>query len=210
MLNAWLYIQKLFATETDNLLNEAYCHFSDNRHRIQVSPLEGKLLYMLIKMNQVRTIVELGTLAGYSTLWMAEAIPNDGHIYTVEKNSEHVQVAKKYLSSYSNVTVIEGDAMQQLSTLPLNEKVDMVFIDADKGNYCNYLDWADENVKSGGLIVADNTLLFNTVFLEQPPKNVSSKSWQVMRKFNERLSNREKYDAIIIPTTEGLSVAIKK
>ena len=97
-----------------------------------------------------------------------------------------------------------------LNTLQLPDEIDMVFIDADKGGYCEYLDWADKNVKSGGLIVADNTLLFNTVHLDQPRQDVSKRSWKIMREFNERLSNQKKYDSIIIPSTEGLSVAIKK
>ncbi len=209
-MEALLYIQTLFAKEANEELKKAYEHFSDHRQKIQLSPIEGKLLYMITKMNRIKTIVEIGTLAGYSTLWMAQAIPTDGHIYTLEKNKEHATAARKHFSNYSNITLIEGDAKVMLKNIPLNDKVDMVFIDADKGGYCDYLDWADENVKSGGLIVADNTLLFNTVYLDKPRKDVSTNSWRIMREFNQRLSNQDKYDSIIIPTTEGLSVSIKK
>ncbi|MCM1002422.1 O-methyltransferase, partial [Wolbachia pipientis] len=72
-----------------------------------------------------------------------------------------------------------------------------------------YLDWAELYIKQDGLIVADNTLLFNTVFLESPPKEVSEKSWQAMREFNRRLSDEEKYYSMLIPTDEGMTVALK-
>jgi hypothetical protein len=83
------------------------------------------------------------------------------------------------------------------------------FIDADKGGYPKYLDWAELYIKRDGLIVADNTLLFNTVFLESPPKEVSEKSWHAMREFNRRLSDEEKYYSMLIPTDERMTVALK-
>lgn len=208
------YIENLFTPEEDILLKQVHSYFSDKRKFIQLSPLEGKLLYMLIKMNNIENIIEIGTLVGYSTLWMAKAIPECGHIYTIEKNAKNAGVAREHFAKFNkgNITLLEGNATVELDILQKkhNKSFDMIFIDADKSKYCDYLDWSEINVRKGGIIVADNTLLFNTVFLEKPVKDVSSISWKVMREFNNRLSDVKKYNSIIIPTVEGLTVAMKK
>ena len=208
------YIEGLFADEDDPLLEKVRLQFSDKRKLIQISPLEGKILYMLIKMNSIRNVVEVGTLAGYSTLWMAKAIPDDGIIYTIEKDEEHAMLAEQNFSEYQrrNVTLLKGDGLIELNKLSktYQGQFDMIFIDANKAGYCDYLNWAEDNIKKNGLIIADNTLLFDTVFLEKPTRNVSLKSWRVMKKFNKRISDVEKYNSIILPTAEGLAVTIKK
>lgn len=99
--------------------------------------------------------------------------------------------------------------MEKLNELSVKAPFDMIFIDADKSSYPKYLDWAESYIKQDGLIVADNTLLFNTVFLESPTKEVSEKSWHAMREFNDRLSDEKKYFSILIPTDEGMTVALK-
>ncbi|MBQ4875218.1 MAG: O-methyltransferase [Rickettsiaceae bacterium H1] len=207
------YIENLFTTEEDLTLKEIHAQFSDKKKFIQISSLEGKILYMLIKMNSIKNIVEIGTLAGYSTLWMAKAIPKTGKIYTIEKNTEHAQIAKRNFAKHeegSKITLLEGEGLIQLNQLIKLAPFDMIFIDANKDGYCNYLNWAEQNIKTKGLVVADNTLLFNTVFLEKPTNNISLKSWAIMKKFNKRISDKTKYDSIMLPTTEGLTVTIKK
>lgn len=208
------YIESLFTCEEDFLLKKTRSRFSDKRNRIQLSPVEGKILYMLIKMNSIEKVVEVGTLGGYSALWIAKAIPKHGMVYTIEKNKHHAEIAKQNFSEYNgdNITLLEGSGLSELSKLEESHDglFDMMFIDADKSGYCDYLDWAEKNVRKGGLIVADNTLLFNTVFLKEPSANISVKSWRIMNEFNNRVSDTEKYDSILFPTTEGLTVAIKK
>jgi predicted O-methyltransferase YrrM len=143
---------------------------------------------------------------------MAKALPEYGHIYTIENNPEHLSIAKKNFSAFNldnKITLVEGDALEKLNELSAKAPFDMMFIDADKGGYPKYLDWAELYIKRDGLIVADNTLLFNTVFLESPPKGVLEKSWHAMREFNRRLSDEEKYYSILIPTDEGMTVALK-
>lgn len=164
-------------------------------------------------MNDIKRIVEVGTLSGYSALCMAQAIPVDGEVYTIEKNREHAQIARQHFAKHPDrkITLLEGDGIDELQKLASKgEKFDMIFIDADKSGYCNYLDWAEEHIRPKGLIVADNTLLFDTVYLNSPPSNVSQKSWAVMKEFNQRTANPDKYYSIMIPTAEGLTVAIKK
>ncbi|MEY2393103.1 O-methyltransferase [Wolbachia endosymbiont of Tettigetta isshikii] len=203
------YIRDLFAKEYKKI--EGYCIFEEKK-RIQISAEEGKLLSLFIKIHKVKSIVEIGTLYGYSSICMAKALPECGHIYTIENNPEHLNIAKKNFSAFNlsnKITLIEGNALEKLNELSTKAPFDMMFIDADKGGYHKYLDWAELYIKQDGLIVADNTLLFNTVFLESPQKEVSKKSWQAMREFNRRLSDEEKYYSMLIPTDEGMTVALK-
>ncbi|WP_341817009.1 O-methyltransferase [Wolbachia endosymbiont (group A) of Agelastica alni] len=203
------YIRNLFAKEYKTI--EEYCILEKKQH-IQISPEEGKLLSLFIKIHKIKSIVEIGTLYGYSSICMAKALLEDGHIYTIENNPQYSRIAKKNFSAFNlsdKITLIEGNALEKLNELSAKAPFDMIFIDADKGGYPKYLDWAESYIKRDGLIVADNTLLFNTVFLESSPKEVSEKSWHAMREFNNRLSDEKKYFSILIPTDEGMTVALK-
>ncbi len=203
------YIRNLFAKEYKTI--EEYCILEKKQH-IQIGPEEGKLLSLFIKIQKIKSIVEIGTLYGYSSICMAKALLEDGHIYTIENNPQYSRIAKKNFSAFNlsdKITLIEGNALEKLSELSAKAPFDMIFIDADKGGYPKYLDWAESYIKQDGLIVADNSLLFNTVFLESPPKEVSEKSWHAMREFNNRLSDEKKYFSILIPTDEGMTVALK-
>jgi predicted O-methyltransferase YrrM len=181
--------------------------FQDKRKYIQINQIESKILQLLIKMNNIKTVVEIGTLVGYSTIWIADAIGQLGKIYTIEKNEEHANLARKNFDTFLNVELLMGDATEKLQQIEPNGPFDMIFIDANKSGYMDYLNWAEKNIKKNGLIVADNTLLFGKIY---DTKYSDQKSWKVINKFNEELANPSKYDSIIIPTHEGLSIAIKK
>ncbi|QKX01809.1 O-methyltransferase [Wolbachia endosymbiont of Cruorifilaria tuberocauda] len=203
------YIRDLFAKEYKKI--EEYCILGSKKH-IQISAEEGKLLSLFIKIHRVRSVVEIGTLYGYSSICMAKALPEYGHIYSIESNPEHSSIARKNFSVFdlnSKITLMEGSASEKLNELSTRAPFDMVFIDADKSGYPKYLDWAELHLKKDGLIVADNTLLFNTVFLKLPPKKVSEKSWSAMREFNYRLSDEKRYYSVLIPTDEGMTLALK-
>ncbi|MBV0899873.1 MAG: O-methyltransferase [Wolbachia endosymbiont of Fragariocoptes setiger] len=201
------YMQSLFARKYQKL-EKLYIY--GEKKGIQIGSDEGKLLGFFIETYNIKNIVEVGTLYGYSSICMAQALSNDGRIYTIEVNSQHSKIAKKNFSAFGDqINLIEGDALLKLNELSEKAPFDMIFIDADKSNYCKYLDWAELNIKQGGLIIADNTLLFDTVFLSSPPCNVSKQSWHIMREFNERLSNEEKYNSILIPTENGMTIALK-
>lgn len=205
------YIRKLYAPQDALLasIDEMLVKMDIHMH---VGADEGKLLQMLITLHQARRIVEIGTLAGYSTIWMARAVPEDGHVYTINKEPEHIAMARHFFDQSDvkeRITMLEGDAHELLPTLESQGPFDMVFIDADKISYNDYLNWAEKNIRPYGLIVADNTLLFDAVALDVPPASVAPATWQTMRTFNERLADPEKYFATMIPTAEGLSVAVK-
>jgi predicted O-methyltransferase YrrM len=205
------YIRKLYAPQ-DALLESIDATLAKHDMTMQVGPEEGKMLQLFIGLYGVKTIVEVGTLAGYSAIWMARALPADGHIYTFNKDPQHIQLAKKFFEHSEvgdRITMIEGDAKKTLPEISDKGPFDMIFIDADKISYNEYLDWAEENVRPGGLIIADNTLLFGMAAKDEAPDDIAPTTWANMRKFNERLADTERYFSIMIPTEEGMTVAVK-
>lgn len=204
------YIQALYAQE-DALLCSIRERLIEEGIAIHIGAEEGKLLQLFVKMAQVKTIVEIGTLGGYSTLWMARALPEDGKIITIEASAKHANWAREYFAASDvghKIELIEGKAQDVLSVLVDRGQVDMLFIDADKAGYPAYLAWADSNVKPNGLIIADNTLMFSDICMYRD--HGGHKGWEALRVFNGRLADVEKYDAVIVPTEAGLSVAIKR
>lgn len=205
------YISKLYAPE-DALLTEINNTLEAMKVEWQMGSVEGRMLQLFIKMRGVKTIVEIGTLAGYSAIWMARSLPKDGHIYTLEKNPEHAALARNFITRSGQgdkVTVIEGDAHAELVKLSSKAPFDMVVIDADKPSYNAYLDWAEENLRPGGLLISDNTLLFGTVHLDEPPEKPGKSTWEGMKRFNERLADKNKFESVLIPTQEGMTMSIK-
>lgn len=202
------YIRDIFAPETPELkkIRSSLTHKND---QIIIEPEDGKTLQLLIKMIGAKKIIEIGTLAGYSTLWIADALPSDGKVITLEKELARAKMARENLSTHPNIEVIEGDALQTLPTLCAKGPFDFIFIDADKIHYLDYLDWAEKNIRKGGLIVGDNTLLFDAVWNEKTPDNVRSTALHAMRTFNQRLADPAKYASILIPTAEGMTIGLK-
>ena len=201
------YIRQLFASEND-AQKSAFASLTAENDRIAIYPEEGKLLQLLIRMINASKIVEIGTLGGYSALWMAEALPEDGVLYTLEKDPARAALSRKNTAHDPRIQLIEGDAMKTLATL--RGPVYLVFIDADKLHYNDYLDWAEQNVRTGGLIIGDNTMLFDAVWHDEPVERVRPTAREALRQFNKRLADPAKYHGIMLPTTEGLTIAIKK
>ena len=202
------YIRSLFAKESDEL-QRIRANTVGQNNGIYIYPEEGKLLQLIIKMNQIKTIVEIGTLSGYSATWMAEALPKDGKIYTFEHDEKRYQMAKDNITN-PKIELIKGNALNTLPSIENKAPFDMIFIDANKNGYHNYLSWAEKNIRKGGIIVADNTLLFDTVWNDNTGEKVSKAAIESMREFNLRLGNTEKYTSILLPTEQGFSIAIKE
>jgi predicted O-methyltransferase YrrM len=130
---------------------------------IDVSPSQGKLLYLLAKIAGSRRILEIGTLGGYSTIWLARAVPEDGEVVTVEAVAKHAEVARGNTARAGlahRVDVRLGTGLEVLPQLAVESGApfDFVFIDADKGNNAAYLDWAVKLGRSGTVIVCDNVI----------------------------------------------------
>jgi predicted O-methyltransferase YrrM len=203
------YIRQLFARE-DDLLSRMRHDLEEQEFPIQIGSEEGKLLQLLIKLSRTKSIMEVGTHAGYSTLWMARALPEDGSIITVENSPSRAARARANFAECDvrdKISLMEGEAVDVLKTI--DQSFDMIFIDADKINYLNYLDWAEEHINQGGLIIGDNTFLFENVYQDQPDKSVRPATHAAMKEFNRRLADPVKYCSIMLPTKEGMTIAMK-
>lgn len=135
---------------------------------IDVTPLQGKFLHVLVRMTQAKRVLEIGLLGGYSTIWMARALPRGGRIVSLEFSPKHAEVARANLRRaglLGRVDVRVGPALESLPVLASERggKFDLIFIDADKGNNPKYLDWALKLSRRGTVIVVDNIARHGTV-----------------------------------------------
>lgn len=182
---------------------------------IQISPAQGKFLHLLARLMRAERILELGTLAGYSTIWMARALPPAGKLVTLEFDAKHADVARANLKSAglnSKVELIVGAALDTLPKLEARGEppFDMTFIDADKENYPAYLDWAVTLSRPGSLVVADNVVRAGAVL-----KGGRDGRAVGARAFNEKLAADPRLDAVILQQVgvkghDGLAYAIVK
>ena len=208
------YIRNLYANE-DILLKNVRNQCLLNDRAITINPEEGKLIQTLIKLGNIKNILEIGTLYGYSTIWFARGIEGNGKITTIEKEPENAKIARENFNKLENnlsssIEIINGDANEELEKLVQKQLVfDMVFIDADKSSYPNYLNFTDKLLKKGGLIVADNTFLSGAVYNDYLTDRIRFKAQKNMRVFNRMLADKTKYQSIMINTDEGLSIAVK-
>lgn len=206
------YVESLYAAEDEGLRAVHERLVTAGRWGVNISANEGRTLQLLIRLIRAEKIVEIGTLFGYSTVWMARALPDQGRLYTIERDLDCARMARKAFEEcgvQNKITLLEGEAADKLKDLEDQAPFDMVFIDANKSDYVLYLDWATRFVRSGGLIVADNTLLGGGAALAEKPESLSNRQWTEMRRFNEMISDTNRYFGTILPTGEGLTVAIK-
>ena len=204
------YIRDNFATE-DELLKSIRQQCLELNRPINIDPEEGQLLSVLIKMRNIKNILEIGTFLGYSTIWQARALDENGIIHTVEQDLESFEMAKKNfkLSSVNNKIKQYLGRIQDIENEFSNEIFDMVFIDANKNLYLEFLDIAERHIKTGSIIVADNTLLSGAVYSEQLPDRVRQSTKNAMVEFNRRLADGQKYTSILLPSNDGFLVAVR-
>lgn len=182
---------------------------SEYEAKIQLSPYEAKLIQMLIKLHGAKQVLEIGSLGGFSAYSIAKILPDGGSVTCIEKSEKHAKLIEQNLAELgiSNAKVIHDDAKLALSKFE-DSSFDAVFIDADKASYPSYLEEAFRILKVGGLLLADNTLLFGNVY-DEPYQNSQAKLVEAMKEFNQALADSARWFGLIIPTSEGLSVAIK-
>ncbi len=181
---------------------------------IHVSPSQGKLLQLLARMQNARAILEIGTLGGYSTIWLARALPPGGRLVTLEADPKHAEVARANLARAGLADVVElqlGRALDLLARLAADRRgpFDLIFIDADKVSYAEYLEWALRLSRRGSLIIADNVVRKGAVVeADSPDPNV-----QGVRRFNERLAAEPRLSAVALQTVgskgyDGFAMAL--
>ena len=178
---------------------------------IEVGPMDGLHLEVLARAARVRRAVEIGTLGGYSGVCLLRGMGADGRLETFELEPRHAEVAR---ASFARAGVAErvrihvGPALDLLRRIEPEGPFDLVFVDADKGAYPDYLAWAEEHLRVGGLLLADNTFAFG---------HVHDPSWRgdgagavaPLRAFSERLARGGRFRATMLPTGEGLSLGVK-
>ncbi|MEE6449048.1 O-methyltransferase [Gottfriedia acidiceleris] len=163
------FVEKLIPNDTI-LENVLLANYQAGLPSIDVSPTQGKLLYLLAKIKGAKNILEIGTLGGYSSIWLARALPDDGKLTTLEISPEHAKVAKQNIKEaklQDKVEIIIGKALDTLPTLKDSKPLfDFIFIDADKPNNPHYLKWALQLANSGALIIVDNVVRNGEVIYE--------------------------------------------
>ncbi|RCJ14996.1 methyltransferase [Nostoc sp. ATCC 43529] len=179
-----------------------------------VSPNQGKLLLLLAQLQRSRTILEIGTLGGYSTIWLARALPSDGYLITLEADAKHAEVAQSNIARAGLSDVVELRVGQALSTLPQlapegRSPFDLIFIDADKPNNPDYLAWALKLSRQGSLIIADNVVRKGAVI----DTASNDASVQGIRRFNEMLASEPRVSTTVLQTVgskgyDGFAIAL--
>ena len=210
------YIGDLFIAPDEALTAAEQSHASENIPHINVSPNLGKLLHLFVKLTNAKKILEVGTLAGYSTIWMARALPEDGKMISLEIDPHHAAVARKNIERAglsSKVDILEGKAIDLLPQL-LAENAgpfDMIFIDADKPPYTEYFEWALKLSRPGTVIIADNVIRDGKV-LDPNQEDPMVKGAQ---RFNRALAASPEVTATILQTIglkeyDGMAIALVK
>lgn len=229
------YLQSLFAQpETPSEIKSKQRAAEWKKEGISIGQYEAHLISFFIRQYSCLKFVEFGALSGYSGLKILSALPKEGHLWTFELNPEYASFASEIFDEAGfagRYTMSVGRAEELASTIEGAGPFDGVFIDANKSSYPWYLEWAYRNLKVGGLILADNVLLRGVIpeefvevgeseksmellpnkenLLTSPPKN-TPKLIQQLRLFNQKITESHRFESIILPTKEGLALAIKK
>lgn len=165
---------------------------------------QGRVLSMLSKIINPKSILEIGTYTGYAALCLAEGLQKDGTLDTIDIKEELVSIQQKYfdLSPWKNqITAHLGDALEIIPSL--NKKFDLVFIDADKENYINYFNMIVPMMNKGGIILSDNVLWSGKVLEELNPKDVSTK---ILLEYNKIVNEDARVETVLLPIRDGLTV----
>jgi predicted O-methyltransferase YrrM len=207
------YISELFAPTDDALEFALNLARKAGLPEIQVSASQGKFIYLLAKIVGARRILEIGTLGGYSTIWLARALPEDGRMVTLEIETPHAEAATLNLARAGlsgKVEIIIGPALQTLPKVcdEAVEPFDFVFLDADKVNYSNYFNHIMRAVRSGSLVLADNVIRNGTVLAPQH----SDPSAGAARSFNAMVAADDRLEAVVLQQVgvkghDGLAIA---
>jgi len=171
---------------------------------IQIGPSEGKTLALLLSLVGAQRVVEVGTLAGYSGIWLARALPPGGRLWSIEFDAHHAEVARANFERAGvadRVEVIEGAGLDVLPQLEDQGPFDAVFVDADKGNYPQYGEWAARNLRTGGLLLGDNAYFFGELMAD-------AETPAAMRRFHAEAAAA--FDSVCLPTPDGLLVGVRR
>jgi caffeoyl-CoA O-methyltransferase len=200
------YISALFAPEDELLVSLREEADRTGLPPISVSADEGRLLQVLLTSIGARRVLEVGTLGGYSAIWMARALPADGELVSIEIEPRHAEFARRYIERAGLSERIEIRVGRALDVLPSldGEQFDAVFIDADKEPMPTYFEWAIRLLRPGGLVIADNTLWGGKVFDDAE----NDEKTKAVREFNRRMASDPRILSILVPTHDGVAIGV--
>ena len=200
------YVARLFAPEDELLVSLREEADRTGLPPISISADTGRLLQVLLTAVGATRVLEVGTLGGYSALWIARALPEGGTLLSIEVEPAHAEFALRYVRRAGverKVDVRVGRALDVLASLD-GEQFDAIFLDADKEPLPTYFEWAVRLVRRGGLIIADNALWGGRVIDEA----VGDAATLGVREFNRRMATDPRLASILVPTHDGVAVGV--
>lgn len=206
------YITDQIVHEDDALRSATEATVTAGLPQIAIAPNQGKLLYLLARILGAKRILEIGTMAGYSTIWLARGLARGGRVITLEVDEKHAAVARGNFRRAKLSRVIDlrvGKALDTLPHVPKRPRFDLVFIDADKPNIPGYFTWALRLIRRGGLIIVDNVVREGAVI----DATSEDAAVQGVRRLNDMLASEKRVSATTIQTVgskgyDGLTIAL--
>jgi caffeoyl-CoA O-methyltransferase len=210
------YISERYAREDSLLKNILLRQLEGGGPMMNVGPDQGKFIYLLILLLRSQNVLELGSYYGYSSIWLARAVREldsqgfQSRLTCLEKSATYAEIVKENLiadglESYADL--VQGEALVILDKFVQQKKYfDLIFVDADKANYSNYLDLAAKLLLPGGCLLVDNTLWSNRVL----EGITADKQTKAIQEFNDKLSRSEDFDAVLLTIQDGLTLALRK
>jgi predicted O-methyltransferase YrrM len=201
------YVEERFAQEDDVLVALRQALKDHGFPEIQVSSSTGRLLQLLVAASGGRRVLEVGTLGGYSAIWMGRALARNGRLTSLELDPRHAELARDFVARAGlseSVDVRVGDARELLPRLGPDGSFDVVFLDADKEGYVGYVQEALRLLRPGGLLLADNAFWSGRV-LEEAEDDAT----RGIQAFNEHLARESRLAGTVLPVGDGLAVAVK-
>ena len=200
-----------YISNNSNIEPEILARLNQETHQKILKPrmlsghIQGRFLSMLSKMKSPSTILEIGTYTGYGTLCLLEGLKENGKIFTIDRNEELLKIQNKYFEESGKrdkIIQLTGNAKEILNDL--NETYDLVFIDADKENYIEYFNQVSERLNKNGIIISDNVLWSGKVLdssLEKDEETIA------LVNFNKILNEDKRFETVILPLRDGLSIS---
>ena len=177
--------------------------------RMQISETQANFLQLIIKITNIKNCLEIGTFTGFSALTMALALPDDGLVITLDKDQKIINTAINFFKKGNldkKILPIVSPALDTLKKMVKDNKIfDLIFIDADKGNYINYFNSSLDLIKSRSIVIVDNVLWHGKAY----NKNKNDKQTNTIREFNSYIKNDKRVEKFIIPLGDGLMVCRK-
>ena len=200
-----------YISRNSNIEPEILARLNQETHQKILKPrmlschIQGRFLSMISKMKSPSTILEIGTYTGYGTLCLSEGLKEDGKIFTIDRNEELLKIKNKYFEESGKrdkIIQLTGNAKEILNDL--NETYDLVFIDADKENYIEYFKQVSERLNKNGIIISDNVLWSGKVLDSSLEKDEETNA---LVNFNKILNEDKRFETVILPLRDGLSIS---